>query len=103
MPPVATLKNVTVTFGTDRVLDRVNLILDQGERLCLTGRNGSGKSTLMKILAGVEDATSGRLLLEGQMIEPSSPREAEDLGIGIIYQRDFDEWKDFFKSLTRQK
>jgi ATP-binding cassette subfamily F protein uup len=52
MPPVATLKNVTVTFGTDRVLDHVDLILDQGERLCLTGRNGSGKSTLMRLLSG---------------------------------------------------
>ena len=61
MPPVATLKNVTVTFGTDRVLDRVNLILDQGERLCLTGRNGSGKSTLMRLLSGELQADEGTI------------------------------------------
>ena len=61
MPPVATLKNVTVTFGTDRVLDRVNLILDQGERLCLTGRNGSGKSTLMRLLSGEVQADEGTI------------------------------------------
>ena len=61
MSPVATLKNVTVTFGTDRVLDRVNLILDQGERLCLTGRNGSGKSTLMRLLSGELQADEGTI------------------------------------------
>ena len=61
MPPVATLKNVTVTFGTDRVLDSVNLILDQGERLCLTGRNGSGKSTLMRLLSGELQADEGTI------------------------------------------
>ena len=61
MPPVATLKNVTVTFGTDRVLDHVNLILDQGERLCLTGRNGSGKSTLMRLLSGELHADEGTI------------------------------------------
>ena len=61
MPPVATLKNVTVTFGTDRVLDRANLILDQGERLCLTGRNGSGKSTLMRLLSGELQADEGTI------------------------------------------
>lgn len=61
MPPVATLKNVTVTFGTDRVLDHVNLILDQGERLCLTGRNGSGKSTLMRLLSGELQADEGTI------------------------------------------
>ena len=61
MPPVATLKNVIVTFGTDRVLDHVNLILDQGERLCLTGRNGSGKSTLMRLLSGELQADEGTI------------------------------------------
>ncbi|MDG1907839.1 MAG: ATP-binding cassette domain-containing protein [Pseudomonadales bacterium] len=61
MPPVATLKNVTVTFGTDRVLDSVNLILDHGERLCLTGRNGSGKSTLMRLLSGELQADEGTI------------------------------------------
>ena len=61
MSPVATLKNVTVTFGTDRVLDSVNLILDQGERLCLTGRNGSGKSTLMRLLSGELQADEGTI------------------------------------------
>jgi erythritol transport system ATP-binding protein len=50
------------------------------------GENGAGKSTLMKIMAGVEQPTEGRLLLEGQEIDPKNPREAEQLGIGIIYQ-----------------
>ena len=61
MPPEKKKKNVTVTFGTDRVLDSVNLILDQGERLCLTGRNGSGKSTLMRLLSGELQADEGTI------------------------------------------
>jgi len=67
MPPVATLKNVTVTFGTDRVLDHVDLILDQGERLCLTGRNGSGKSTLMRLLSGELQPDEGTIWRSGDL------------------------------------
>jgi erythritol transport system ATP-binding protein len=52
----------------------------------LVGENGAGKSTLMKILAGVEQPTTGQLLLDGQPIEVHSAADAQDLGIGIIYQ-----------------
>lgn len=67
-------------------LDKVDFNIYRGKVNALVGENGAGKSTLMKILAGVEQATSGVLLLEGREIEPRSPREAEALGIGIIYQ-----------------
>jgi ABC-type sugar transport system ATPase subunit len=58
----------------------------RGKVNVLVGENGAGKSTLMKILAGVEPITEGRLVLEGRDIQPKSPREAEALGISIIYQ-----------------
>ena len=67
-------------------LNGVDFNLYRGKVNVLVGENGAGKSTLMKILAGVERATSGVMLLEGQEIAPKSPREAEQLGIGIIYQ-----------------
>lgn len=47
-----TLRNISLRYGTDAILDGVNLIVEKGERLCLVGRNGAGKSTLMKVIAG---------------------------------------------------
>ena len=58
----------------------------KGKVNVLIGENGAGKSTLMKILAGVERPTSGKILLDGQEIHLHSPLDATRLGIGIIYQ-----------------
>lgn len=79
-------RQVTKIYPGTVALNAVDFNLYRGKVNVLIGENGAGKSTLMKILAGVEEATSGRLLLEGKEIAPRSPREAENLGIGIIYQ-----------------
>ncbi|MBI5928175.1 MAG: sugar ABC transporter ATP-binding protein [Chloroflexi bacterium] len=71
--------------GTVALKD-VDFNIYQGKVNVLVGENGAGKSTLMKILAGVEQVSSGKLILNGKEIAPKSPREAEALGIGIIYQ-----------------
>ena len=71
--------------GTVALKD-VDFNIYQGKVNVLVGENGAGKSTLMKILAGVEQVTSGKLILNGKEIAPKTPREAEALGIGIIYQ-----------------
>jgi ATP-binding cassette subfamily F protein uup len=49
---LVSLLDVSLSFGGAPLLDRVNLQLDRGERVCLVGRNGAGKSTLMKVIAG---------------------------------------------------
>jgi ATP-binding cassette subfamily F protein uup len=49
---VVSLLDVSLSFGGAPLLDRVNLQIDRGERVCLVGRNGAGKSTLMKVIAG---------------------------------------------------
>ncbi|WP_119066326.1 sugar ABC transporter ATP-binding protein [Aggregatilinea lenta] len=67
-------------------LDHVDFNVYRGKVNVLVGENGAGKSTLMKILAGVEQPNEGRLMLEEKEIRPKSPREAEEEGIGIIYQ-----------------
>lgn len=79
-------EQVTKHYPGTVALDKVDFNVYRGKVNVLVGENGAGKSTLMKIIAGVERPTEGTLLLEGQQIDPASPREAEELGIGIIYQ-----------------
>lgn len=55
------VKDYPVLRGKRRVLDRVNFQLERGQRLGILGRNGAGKSTLIKIIGGVEIASSGRV------------------------------------------
>lgn len=57
------LENVSLAFGPQTLLDRVNLQLSRGERVCLVGRNGTGKSTLFKIIAGQMQADDGTVWL----------------------------------------
>ncbi|MCA9889087.1 MAG: sugar ABC transporter ATP-binding protein [Anaerolineae bacterium] len=83
---IAHAEQVTKIYPGTVALNKVDFNIYEGKVNVLIGENGAGKSTLMKILAGVEQATSGRILLKGQEIAPRNPREAEQLGIGIIYQ-----------------
>ncbi len=59
---LVSLQEISLSFGSDPLLDKVNLQIEAGERVCLVGRNGTGKSTLMKILAAEIMPDSGRLL-----------------------------------------
>jgi len=79
-------RNITKLYPGTLALDAVDFNIYRGKVNVLVGENGAGKSTLMKILAGVQSATSGELTLDGKTIAPKNPREAEALGIGIIYQ-----------------
>ena len=57
-----TLKNVSVAFGSDAILDQANLIIEPNERIGLIGRNGAGKSTLLKLIDGEVIPDDGELL-----------------------------------------
>jgi ABC transport system ATP-binding/permease protein len=59
MTPLLHLKDITVAFGGQKLLDGAELSVGAGDRLCLVGRNGSGKSTLLKIAAGLMEADGG--------------------------------------------
>jgi erythritol transport system ATP-binding protein len=74
------------TYGGVVALDGVDFAVHAGAVNVLIGENGAGKSTLMKILAGVEQPTSGRLLLDGQPVRFASVREAAKAGVGIVFQ-----------------
>ncbi|NTU78123.1 MAG: sugar ABC transporter ATP-binding protein [Chloroflexales bacterium] len=79
-------EGITKVYGGTVALDSVDFNVYRGKVNVLIGENGAGKSTLMKILAGVEQATRGRLLLEGREISFKSTREAAKHGIGMIFQ-----------------
>ncbi len=81
------LKNITKTFGS-KVIANNNVSLDvyKGEILSILGENGCGKTTLMNIVAGIYYPDSGRILINGEEVVISSPRDAYDHKIGMIHQ-----------------
>jgi len=84
--PLLRAERVTKRYPGTLALDGVDFNVHPGAVNVLIGENGAGKSTLMKILAGVERPTSGRLLLNGEAVHLESPRDALRRGIAIIYQ-----------------
>ena len=77
---------ISKSYPGTMALKGVDFNVHRGKVNVLVGENGAGKSTLMKILAGVEQPSSGRITLGGKEIHYASPRDALALGIGIIYQ-----------------
>ncbi|HET7332021.1 sugar ABC transporter ATP-binding protein [Dyella sp.] len=73
-------------FAATVALDDVELCLRAGEVHALMGQNGAGKSTLIKLLTGVITPDSGEVSLEGRRIAPSTPVQAQALGISTVYQ-----------------
>ncbi len=77
---------ISKTFAGVKALDRVSLNIKAGEIHALLGENGAGKSTLIKVLTGVYERNSGKILLENTEIFPTETREAQALGISTVYQ-----------------
>ena len=80
------LRGVTKTFGPVVANDRVDLQIHRGEILSLLGENGSGKTTLMNMLSGIYYPDAGEILVNGKAVTIHSPKDAFDLGIGMIHQ-----------------
>ena len=80
------MRNISKRFGTVLANDDVSLDINRGEILALLGENGSGKTTLMNMLAGIYFPDSGTIRVNGEPAVIASPREAFELGIGMIHQ-----------------
>ena len=84
--PLLEVKALSKGFPGVKALEAVDLTLQAGEIHALMGENGAGKSTFIKVLTGVFPRDAGETHLEGKVIAPRSPREAEALGISTVYQ-----------------
>ncbi len=65
--PIATLTNLSLAFGTDQILNKIELSIESGERIAFTGRNGAGKSTLLGIISGAVNEDDGNLWRAGHL------------------------------------
>ena len=80
------MTGVTKTFGEVIASDKVDLNIRKGEILALLGENGSGKTTLMNMLSGIYYPDAGHIYINEEEVTIKSPRDAYDLGIGMIHQ-----------------
>ncbi len=84
--PVLELRGITKQFPGVLANDHIDFDLRRGEVHALLGENGAGKSTLMSILYGLYTADSGEILMKGEPVTISSPKDAIELGIGMVHQ-----------------
>ncbi len=84
--PILEMIGITKRFPGVLALDQVNFSVSRGEIHSLIGQNGAGKSTLMNILSGVYTPDQGEIIVDGQPVAMTHPREALRLGIGTVYQ-----------------
>ena len=78
-----TLSNLVKSFGPVQALDNLNLTIDNGEFLVLLGPSGCGKSTTMRMIAGLEQPTSGDILIDGERV---NNKPARDRDLAMVFQ-----------------
>ncbi len=84
--PLMEVKNITKEFPGVKALNDVSVSFYPGEVHAVVGENGAGKSTLMKIMVGAYKPDKGTIHFQGQQVSFSHPKEAQHMGISIIYQ-----------------
>ncbi|HDL5536596.1 TPA: ferric ABC transporter ATP-binding protein, partial [Mannheimia haemolytica] len=77
------LKNVTKSFGKVTVIDNLNLSIPQGKMVTLLGPSGCGKTTVLRLVAGLENPTSGQIFIDGEDVTQSSIQHRD---ICIVFQ-----------------
>ncbi|GAA5394979.1 sugar ABC transporter ATP-binding protein [Streptococcus uberis] len=80
------MRGISKSFGSNKVLEKIDLSIASGQVHALMGENGAGKSTLMNILTGLFPASHGDIIIDGKEMTFSNPQEAEEFGISFIHQ-----------------
>lgn len=81
------LKNICFTRDNKKILDNINLKIDNNKFVVITGPNGSGKSTLAKIIMGIEKPDAGQIIFDGKDITTMNIDERANLGIAFAFQQ----------------
>ena len=84
--PLLVLEDIRKSYGAIEALKGVSFTVHKGEVIALLGDNGAGKSTLVKIIAGGQEPTSGRMMFEGKDYRARSPAEGKAAGTETVYQ-----------------
>lgn len=81
------INNISLGYGANTVVQRVNLRMDQGEIACLLGPSGCGKTTLLRAIAGFEPVRAGSIVLQGSTVASTTVHVAPQLrDIGMVFQ-----------------
>lgn len=80
---IVTLIDVEKSFGSNKVVKKMNIEVKEGEFLTLLGPSGCGKTTTLRMIAGFEEATSGVIMVQGESIEDKEPFERE---VNTVFQ-----------------
>ncbi|MEO1398977.1 MAG: ATP-binding cassette domain-containing protein, partial [Pseudomonadota bacterium] len=83
-PPLLTLKDIHVSFGSKPLLSGAEMSIAPGERACLVGRNGSGKSTLLKVAAGLIEPDQGQRFIQPGALIRYLPQEVDFKGFATL-------------------
>jgi D-xylose transport system ATP-binding protein len=84
--PLVEMRDISISFGGIKAVDKVSIDLYPGEVVGLLGHNGAGKSTLIKCLSGAYGMDSGEIFINGEKAEIRNPRDARHYNIETIYQ-----------------
>ncbi len=83
---VIEMKDIVKKFGDFTANDHISLTVHRGEVHAILGENGAGKSTMMNVLCGLYKPTSGEIFINGKEVRFASPKDAIDMGIGMVHQ-----------------